>query len=149
MHTATSRSKKIGALLSIGLLFTYSWLAFKSDYTFTQYPLPGCQQPVTVVEYWQFYGHQRFFDRGAAFVVGEYSTRAVPTQECVIIDDLSGFDASFDCLLACEDGVVVLYYEVGLPSHPKPAKTIITRRLYSEDYVWMRTKNQSLHVQLY
>ena len=109
----------------------------------------GCAQPVTAITYSKAFHRGRLFGRGVAFVRGEYSTREIPSRDCVILPHLSGFDAYFEAILTCENGTIVINSSDGLLESPSPSKAIISRALNNSDYLELRETNASNLIKLH
>ena len=133
--------RKAPALLLLAFGLAVGWLFFRTEYEFTTYLVEGCAQPVTAITYSKAFHRGRLFGRGVAFVRGEYSTREIPSRDCVILPHLSGFDAYFEAILTCENGTIVINSSDGLLESPSPSKAIISRALNNSDYLELRETN--------
>ncbi|OON70060.1 hypothetical protein [Hymenobacter sp. CRA2] len=113
------------------------WWFFKPSYDISYHTIPGCPQPLTSLMVSQV-GH----DRGLYLIAGRYAATEPPTQDYVYMGDLSGFDASFQCVVTCENGrLIVNHYEASLKPRPDSGR-LTSRRLYSEDWSKLRASGQ-------
>ena len=111
------------------MVVAIGWLGLRSDYEFATYPVDGCAQSVTAVTYWKLFHRGRWFTRGVAFVPGTYRTREIPNHDCLILPELSGFDAYFEVIPTCENGAVILTSHYIPLESPTPSKALISRAI--------------------
>ena len=122
------------ALILGALILGVLWVLFDTDYAFTSHIVPGCAQPITVVQY----SRPLFGGRGVAFVLGPYTASAIPQQNCVNFNMESGLGASFEAILTCENGTVVVDCLDGWPLETRSTPGIKTRRLDYDAYRELR-----------
>ena len=108
------------------------WYLLKTDYEFTKYKLPGCNQTFTLVEY------SAIYNRGAAIVAGNYDTQKIPINNCVKVPKESGFDAYYEFIVTCEKEYIIINLNNYVPELMRNSNNIIVRKLDGEKYQDMR-----------
>ena len=121
--------KMYPALSLLAAALATGWLMFGSTYDFRTYAVEGCTQPVTAVTYRKAFHRGQLVSRGVAFVPGIYRTREIPSSACLILPELSGFDAHFEVIPTCENGRIVLTSYYTQLESPGPSNAIVSRAL--------------------
>ena len=113
------------ALILLAIILGIGWVLFHTEYEFTTHVVGRCEQPITVVQYTR----PLFGGRGVAFVLGHYTTSAIPQQNCINFNMESGLSASFEVIVTCENGMVVVNYHDAWPLEARSTPNIKTQRL--------------------
>ena len=125
------------------------WVLFHTEYEFTTHVVGGGAQPITVVQYTR----PLFGCRGVAFVLGHYTTSAIPQQNCVNFNMESGLGASFEAIVTCEKGMVVVNYDDEYPLKGHSTPGIKTQPLdyaaYRELRDWAPNADRRTVIRLY
>ena len=137
------------ALILLAIISGIGWVLFRTEYEFTTHVVGGCEQPITVVQYTRPW----FGGRGVAFVVGHYTTSAIPQQNCANFNMESGLGASFEAIITCENGMVVVNYHDAWPLEARSTPGIKTQRLdyasYRELRDWVPNASRRTVISLY
>jgi len=131
------------------MITAMGWVLFGTDYNFTTHVVGRGAQPITVVQYTR----PLFGGRGVAFVSGHYATSAIPQRDCVNFSMESGLGASFEALVTCEKGTVVVHYCDEYPLKARATPGITTQRLdyaaYRELRDWASNADRRTVIRLY
>jgi hypothetical protein len=125
---------KIASIIAvlIGLCFLAYYL-FGLSYDSSIYEIKNCGQKLRVVDYRNSEGRAFLFTK-------DIQSDDIPTDGFIAYPDFSGFDAFFQCILTCEhDSIIVNYYE-GEFAPRSTATGIVSRRLSSTEYQWLKTR---------
>ena len=89
------------------------------------------------------------FNRGATLVVGNYRDNAMPSHDYIVLPKLHGFDAYFECIATCEEGVIIINYNGYIPNQLVISNRIIARKVDNGTYQKLRQDSNSTLIQAY
>ena len=135
---------KTGVIIlgTVALASVVIYFVIRPKYEFNHYELKGCQNTsLTAVVYW------KLGERGIIFTKGNYQEK--PEKNYVKNNQMSGFDAFFDCIATCRDGIITLNYYEGYFVPDFTADNIRLRRVNDDIYDSLMEKSGGTHIRLY
>lgn len=140
------KSIKKRLLISLPLLLISSgfviWLIIKPEYEFHYFKLDDCENSyLTAVVY------SKIGERGVILAKGKHEE--VPTDNFIIFDDLSGFDAYFRAVATCENNTVVVNSIEHFFYKQQGSKDIKPRVVDSDTYSKLSSESSGNEIYLY
>ncbi len=127
---------------TILLVFIAAYFLLKPEYDFFYYELESCEDTsLTAIVYWEL------GERGIIFAEGVHQKK--PDHNYMKTNQMSGFDAMFDCIVTCTNGVVTLNYYEGYFVPEFTSESIRLRRVDNDTYDSLMNSLDGERIRLY
>ena len=124
------------------LIIAFFYLTMRPEYDFKNYVFENCSNTnLTTIVYWEP------GERGVIFAKG--SNKEKPDKEYVKMNQLSGFDAGFECVATCKSGVITLNYYSGYFVPDLTSENIKLKRVNTDTYIRLRDNSNGKLIKIY